>query len=144
MTRYDKEEYEALKWAGVPEIPEAAGKDTPVWIFAIAKVTTKTMSESIAIVKMNYGRDPIVVKSFSDVGIARIDSVHPYKFLDSGYIPKFPDADSARKYIADAYCVPLEEIAKLKKKDQLRLLYAHCIKQQLEDEKVKTKRNERE
>lgn len=144
MTRYEKEEYEALKWAGVPEIPEAAGKDTPVWIFAIAKVTTRTMSESFAIVKMNYGCSPFVVKSFSDEGIARIESVHPFKFIDSKYIPKFQDADAARKYIADAYGVPLEEITKLKKKDQLRLLYAHCIKQQLEDEKVKTKRNERE
>ncbi|MBO7684842.1 MAG: hypothetical protein J6Y20_04745 [Lachnospiraceae bacterium] len=135
MTRHEREEYEALKWAGVPEVPEAAGKDTPTWIYAIAKVTTRLMGESFAIVKMNYGRDPIVVKSFSDVGIARIDSVHPYKFLDAKYLPQLRNADETKKYIADSYCVPLEDVAKLKKKELLRLLYAHCIKQQLEDEK---------
>ena len=142
MTRHEREEFEALQWAGVPEIPEAAGKDTPAWIYAVAKVTTRLMDESFAIVKMNYGGEPIVVKSFSDVGIARIDSVHPYKFLDAKYLPQLRNAGETKKYIADAYGVQLADVEKLKKKELLRLLYAHCIKQQLEDEKAKTYNNE--
>ena len=139
MTQTERDEFDALQWAGVPEVPAEADKDTPVWIYAIAKVTTLSCRESYAIVKMNYGREPVVVKSFCSDGIGRVDSIHPYKFLDGRFVPKFDSASAMKSYIASSYGVTMESVAKLKKPELLRLFYIHCMKTQLEAEKQQIK-----
>ncbi|MBR3467085.1 MAG: hypothetical protein IKH15_07710 [Bacteroidales bacterium] len=135
MTKLELEELEVLRYANVPEIPAAADEHTPVWIYAIAKILTTNAQESYAIVRMNYGRVPTVVKTFNDKGIGKIVSVHPYKFLDSNFVPKLENAAATKKYIAAAYGVSEEEVKKLKKEELLRLFYSHCIKSQLTYEK---------
>lgn len=140
ITRTEREEFEALNWAGVPEIPAAEDKDTPVWIYAIAVVTTTANRKSYAIVRQDYGRRPNMIKTFTDEGIARIDSVHPYKFLDANFVPKMENAAATKAYVAGAYGVTTDEIAKLKKPEILRLFYMHCIKTQLAAEKEQNKR----
>ena len=135
MTKTEQEEFAALKWAGVPEIPAVEDKKTPVWIYAIAKVTTTSNRQSYAIVRQDYGRKPNMILSFTDEGILRVDSVHPYKFLDANFVPKLENAAATKGFVAKAYGVPLENIMRLKKHEILRLFYMHCIKTQLESEK---------
>lgn len=131
MTKTEREELLALEWAGMPEVPQEATDGTPVWIYAIARVLTYTSRESWAIVRMDYGRTPAVVKTFSDGGVARILSIHPYKFLDDRFVPKMENAAATKNFIAAAYGVPPDSVARLKKPDLLRLFYMHCIKDQL-------------
>lgn len=138
MTKTEMDELDALRFAGVPEVPAQADENTPVWIYAIARVTTTTMRQSYAIVRMNYGRDPVIVRSFTVEGIAAIDSVHPYKFLDAAFVPKLDNAAATKQYVASAYGVDVDEVKKLKKPEILRLFYMHCIKVQLEAENRKT------
>ena len=135
MTRTERDEFEALSFAGVPELPAAADDSTPVWIFAIARILTRSCRESYAIVRMNYGRQPEVVNAFNDEGVARIESVHPYRFLDARFVPKMETAADTKRFIAHAYGVPEESVKKLKKEELLRLFYMHCIKSQLTYEK---------
>lgn len=135
MTRTEKEEFYALQCAGVPEMPAPADENTPVWIKAIAKVLTRSCRESYVIVAMDYGRKPVVVKSFNDDGVVKILSVHPYKFLDNRFVPKLESAAATKRYIAQAYGVPEESVKKLKKEELLRLFYSHCIKTQLAAER---------
>ena len=134
MTRMEIAELDALRYAGVPEMPAEADEHTPVWIYAIARVTTNILTESYAIVKMDYGRSPIVIRSFTDEGIVRIDSVHPFKFLDARFVPSLESAVATKQYVAQAYGVSVDEVKKLKKPDILRLFYMHCIKTQLKCE----------
>lgn len=135
MTRTEKDEFYALGWAGIPELPAEADEKTPVWIYAVARITTRTCRDSYAIVRMNYGRTPEIIKAFNDEGVAGIVSVHPYKFLDSRFVPKMESAAETKRYIANVYGVPEESVKKLKKEEQLRLFYTHCIKTQLAYEK---------
>ena len=135
MTRTEIDELDALRFAGVPEMPAKADENTPVWIYAIARVTTITMQQSYAIVRMNYGKAPVIVRSFTVDGIATIDSVHPYKFLDAAFVPQLDSAAATKQYVASAYGVGIEEVKKLKKPELLRLFYMHCIKAQLAAEK---------
>lgn len=137
MTRLELEELSALQYAGVPELPEEADEKTPVWIDAIARILTANAQEGFAIVRMNYGRTPSIMKTFNDGGIARIVSVHPYKFLDANFVPKLSNTTATKQYIAQAYGVPMEKVAHLKKDELLRLFYSHCIKSQLAYEKEK-------
>ena len=134
MIKTEKEEMLALRWAGVPEVPAPADENTPVWIYAIARVRLSNMRESYAIVAMDYGRDPKVIKSFSEARITEIISVHPYKFLDGMFVPKLESAAATKEYIANAYGVDHSKVASLKKPELMRLLYTHCIKRQLEHE----------
>lgn len=134
MSKTDMEEVYALQYAGVPELPKAADKSTPVWIYAIAKVLLYTMRESYVIVAQDYGRVPRVIRTFCDAGIAKTLSVHPYKFLDKRFIPNLEDAAATKKYIAGAYGVSLAQVNALKKDELQRLLYSHLIKIQLEAE----------
>lgn len=136
MTKSEFEELEVLRYAGVPEIPEAVTDKDPVWIDAIAKVMTVTGRVSYAIVRcIEYGKAPAIRKMLNDEGIARIISIHPYKFLDASFVPKFQNAAETKKFIANVYGVPWEQVLKLKKEELMRLLYTHCIKAQLEYEK---------
>lgn len=140
MNATERDEFDALQWARVPEIPEEVGEGTPVWIYAIAKVTTNLLRRSYAIVRMDYGRTPVIVKSFTDEGIARIDSVHPYKFLDARFVPKLDSVAATKQYIATAYGVSADDVKGLKKPELLRLFYTHCIKTQLAFEKEQSQR----
>lgn len=143
MTKYEIDELLTLQFAGVPEIPAPVGKNTPVWIDAIAKVITVTGRESLAIVRQReYGKPPVIRKTFNDDGVAKVVSLHPYKFLDGGFVPKMEDAAATKRYIAAAYGVPLEKVTGLKKDELKALFYTHCIKMQLENEKNQTDPNE--
>jgi len=138
MTRTEQDEFYALEWAGVPEVPAEANEETPVWIYAIARILTRHCRDSYAIVRMNYGRPPEIIKAFNDEGVARIESIHPYKFLESRFVPKLETAAATKQFIANAYNVPVESVKKLKKDELLRLFYSHCIKAQLTFEKEHT------
>lgn len=139
MTAYERDELEALQYAGVPEIPAKVGKDTPVWIDAIAKIVTVTGRDSLAIVRQKeYGKEPVIRKVFNTDGVAKVVSVHPYKFLDGNFVPKLEDAAATKRYIASAYGVPVEKVDGRKKDELKALFYTHCIKAQLEYEKNQT------
>lgn len=133
----EESEFEALKYAQVPQVPEKATEDTPVWIYAIAKVLTYTLSEAYIIVKNSYGGDPEIIKTFCPGGVARVLSVHPYKFLDTSYVPKLSGEADTRAFLAKIYGVDRSEVNKLKKAALLKLLYCWCMKKQLEDEAEK-------
>lgn len=130
MTKQELLEFEVLRYAEVPEMPAPLSEGTPVWTLAIAKVTTRTASASYAIVRNDYGRDPKVIKCFTTGGIATIDSIHPYEFLNLKVLPKFKSKEETRKFIARVYSKTLAEIEALTKEQQLRLLYEWCYREQ--------------
>lgn len=142
MNKTQQDETQALMYAGLPEMPAEADATTPVWINAIAKCLSHNLRETYAIVKMNYGKSPIIVRSFNTDGIAKVVSVHPYKFLDAKFVPKFSRAADTNQYIANVYGVSVSSVSKLKKEERLRLFYTHCIKQQEAYEKEQSQKTE--
>ena len=129
-------------FAGVPELPAEADENTPVWIYAIAKCVTHALRESYVIVKVNFGKSPVITQAFNTDGVAKITSIHPYKFLEAHFVPKFTRAAETNQYIAEAYGVPLASVQKRKKEERLRLFYSHCVKKLLEYEKEQLKKRE--
>lgn len=140
MTKTEELELEAIRFACVPELPEPAGPDTPVWIYAIAKVRMTNLSVGYAIVRNEYNGTPHVEKIFGSAAIARIESVHPYKFLDRKYIPTFGSDKEAKAFLEDVYGLEKGELAKRKKDELTALLYNYCAKRQLFDEKNPVRR----
>lgn len=138
MTHTQNEELQAIMYAQVPEIPAAEDKNTPIWIFAIAKCLTYSCRETFAIVRMNYGKPPYIVRAFNTDGVAKILSVHPYKFLDNRFVPKLETKEAVIEFLAKAYDKDPNYIKSLKKADRMKLFYDCCIQTQLANEKEQT------
>lgn len=134
MTQIEEFELEALRYAGLPEMPEEAGPDTPVWIYAVAKLVMTTLSKGYAIVRNEYNGAPHMMKVFGTGAIARIESIHPYKFLDKKYVPTFKTEKQTKDFLAEVYGVERSSLNGLKKDTIAAMLYVYCMKKQLADE----------
>lgn len=140
MTKDEQMEFDVLRYAGIPSLPDAWKEGDPIWVRAVARTVTRTMGRSYAIVLNNYGKDPKVIKSFGDTGIAAIESVHPYMFLPPSLLPDARTLDSLRRFVAKSYGVEFAKVAKLGREDLLKLTYGHCIRLCNEQENAKAAR----
>lgn len=135
MTNLQRLEVEALEYAGLSSLPEAANSETPMWILGIAKVLTRENRYSYAIVRNKRSSSPAILKSFDSGSIARIVEVYPYKFLNSEYLLTFKTVGEARKFIVTAYNLPEEKVANLPKEKLLDIIFSYGVDRQLRDEK---------
>lgn len=126
MTQTQLEEFEALSYAGVPELPAPLKEGDP-WAKAIAKVRTYTNRESYAIVKRNFaGENPIVVKVFSTGGLAKIESIHPYMMIDISYARCNTIAE-LDQLLARVYKKKVSEIKPLTMEQKTKLHQLYCL-----------------
>lgn len=132
MTNEEKELFEALMYAGVPELPPKA-RNGQIWIFAIAKVRTRTMQTSYAILR-NRLTLVSVVKTFGQGGVAKILSVHPYEMLEDKYRIRLP-LKEAVEHVANYYGKTKEEVAALPKDSLERLLLNEAMQAQIADKR---------
>lgn len=137
MNKSQEYELEALRHAGLPQLPPERDENTPVWIFAIAKIRTMLLGEAFAIVRNTFEETPAVLQYFGEGAIAKFESIHPYKFLDKKYVPTFDKQNTAKKFVAKVYEKPLAEVEKYNKADILKLVYNYCVQRQLKDEELK-------
>lgn len=144
MTKQEQLEMDVLEYAQLPKIPEEATDETPMWIYAIAKIRTFTLSVGYAVVRYSYGERPTIIKAFYEGGFSGIISIHPYKFFDKKYLPALENIGSVRSFVAKTYGVDKAEVAKLGKKELLKLVYNYCIKRQLCDENEEKRRKQAE
>lgn len=142
MNNSDRYEYEALRYAELPCLPAPAEENGMVWIYAIAKTLSYSMSVGYAVVRNSYGESPKIIRSFGDGGVAKFTSIHPYKFLESRYCPTISGAAEMKAFLAKAYKVDKEKVAKLKNEALMKLFYNYCMTAQLADEDEKRKLEE--
>lgn len=136
MRKEEERELAALEYAGQPRLPEVVNEDTPLWIYAIAKVRMTNLNIGYAILRNFIADTPGIVKVFGDAAIADVVSVHPYLFLDKKYVPTLKDEDEARAYVAKAYS--LDNVPKKWSKEMLtRLILADAAQRQLKDAREK-------
>ena len=102
MDRLENVKFEALRFAGVPDIPKEYDENDGVWLRAIAKVITNTAIHSYAIVENNGLGAVKFVKVFDTYGISRIESIHPYMFANAKSVEKSPDALELKDELAKA------------------------------------------
>lgn len=138
-----EQEFEVLSYAGIPSIPESLNDEMPVWVKAVAKVRNRNGGISYAIVSHVYGGNPKYIKTFDSSGIAKLISIHPYEFLNSGAIPEFPNITKLRAFLAKAYHVPIPKVAKLDQDNLKKLLINYCIEKQLEKSRQEAEAIER-
>ena len=144
MTRTEELELEAIRYARVPEMPEALNEDTPVWIDGIAKLTMNTLGTGYAIVRNQYNGTPRYLKVFGNGSVASVVSIHPYKFLDKKYIPQFSGEPAIRTFVAEMYGVSKADVKQLSHEGLLAMVYNYCAKKQLAAEAAPVKRTEQE
>lgn len=132
----EKEMLDALTYAGCPKLPRAINvvKDqSRIWIRAIARVRKVTGAETYVILKNDYGRKPVVIKTFGESSaIAKIDSIHPFEWLEREFIPTFKREGDKEAFLAKVYSRPVEKISALSDGDKDRLLYIHLFAAQSE------------
>lgn len=140
MRKEEERELAALEYAGQPCLPEPADENTPLWIYAIAKVRMNNLSRGYAIIKNDFTKFPYTIKIFGDGAISSFESTHPYKFLDSKYIPAVKGGKEAEAFVKKA--CGIGENIKMKKEDVMRGLYLYAMASQLKDEQNKKMRND--
>ena len=145
MTKLEKLEMEALSYAEVSALPEPVNDATSMWIFAIAKVLTRSNTYSYVIVRNKRSGDPVVIKAFDTSSIARFLEIYPYKMLSSEYVPSFKTLKEAKKYLAEVLGVCYEKVEPLTKDEVLDTIFGLSVDKQLYDEeKVKSYAAKRE
>ena len=70
MRKEEERELAALEYAGQPCLPEPADENTPLWIYAIAKVRMNNLSRGYAIIKNDFTKFPYTIKIFGDGAIS--------------------------------------------------------------------------
>lgn len=143
MNNLEKIEFEALRYAGVPELPEERGVNDGLWTKAIAVVTNHLGAKSYAIVRANAKGSPSVIKVFDQGGIARIDSVHPYEFITSNLPVGVRTEAELRPFLAREYGVSEEEMNAVPKDKFLELYRKWELKASLDREKARKEREEK-
>ena len=136
MTELERKEMEALEYAEVPNLP-AEYTGGAIWVKAIAKITTMTNSQSYAIVVNDSGDKPSVVRVFDTQGIASIDHIYPFSFLDGAALAPLKNADDLKELISRAYGIPQSEVNRLGKKELTKLFVRFAVRKQLKDEREK-------
>lgn len=143
MNNIEKIEFEALRYAGVPELPEERGMNDGLWTKAIAVTRTHIGAKSYAIVRANAKGAPSVIKVFDQGGIARIESVHPYEFLVSNLPVGIVTEAQLRSFLAKEYQVTEEEMNAVSKEKFLELYRKWELKASLDREKARKEREEK-
>ena len=142
MTTEERLEYDALRAADMPQLPPALNENTPMWVNAIAVVTTYTLCKAYAIVRNNLTPSPDVIQFFGTGGIARIESIHPYKLLDSSLLPDMKDIRKMKEFVMKKYGVAEEKVRPLKEEKLKKLIYAYVMDAQVKRDRAQKERLE--
>lgn len=127
----EKDLMDALAYTGCSKLPRAINivKDqSRIWVKAIAKVHKITGADTYVVLKNDYGRRPVVIKTFGESSaIANIVSIHPFEWLQPDFIPKFKNDEDRDAFLARSYGKLVEKISALSPEDKDRLLYLHLM-----------------
>ena len=140
MTEHERKQIEALEYAQLPALPQELNASGPIWVKAIAEITTWANTQSWAIVQNNMSEKPKFLKVFDMKGVAKVDHIYPYEFLDNKYLPRFNDSAEARAFLCEAYNVPQQKLARATKETLTRLICLYAIKHQLDEAAEKNKK----
>lgn len=143
MDRLENVKFEALRFAGVPDIPKEYDENDGIWLRAIAKVITNTAIHSYAIVENNGLGAVKFIKVFDTYGISRIESIHPYMFAETKNVKKSPDAFELKDELAKAYGVSREEIDSVSPEQLKELEENYRVKKALADKQAAAERSEK-
>ena len=137
MTEQEKLEFEACQYADVPCLPPELGTedDGRIWVNAIAKVITYEMRPIYAIVRNNMLGSPIVVNTFGEGACARIESIHPYSWLEDQYLPSKMKDSELKRYLSVRYDVPLKSLNNVSPEKLIKLALHYGIDAQIRKEK---------
>jgi hypothetical protein len=139
MTQLERKEMEVLDYTGLTELPGELDPDGPIWVKAIAKVTTQTNTASYAVVYNDAAPEPKIVRVFDTCGVARIDALHPYEFLASDAVPAVKTVEEARSAVINLYGADPEAVKDFSKKKLLALLLRYALRRQIEKGKPKVR-----
>ena len=132
MRKDEERLFEALEYTGQPCLPEPVDENTPLWIYAIAKVLMTNLSTGYAVIRNDFGPQPYILKIFGNGAVANYQSIHPYKFLDKKYVPELKGGKDAEAFVKKVCGIGPD--IKLKKEDVSRGIYLYAMGQQLKDE----------
>ena len=132
---------QVLEYTGQPCLPDEVDDNiTPVWIYAIAKVMMTNLATGYAVVRNHFTDTPTIEKIFGNASVARVVSIHPYKFLDSKYVPEIKTTKEANAFIEKVYGLDATPNYKIKQATSIILDYAAAC--QLKGEKQKQNSND--
>lgn len=135
MKEYDRQEYEALRFAGLSEMPEIlenGKKGGKVWVKAIAVVASYSGTRELAIVRNRAAGAPAVIKTFGSGGIKEIMEIHPYEYAEDSIYPMVKNREEAVKFVANTYGVSLKEASALSDEKLKAMLDNYAIQMQAE------------
>lgn len=142
MDILEKIQFEALRFAGVPELPKEYSEGDGIWLRAIAKIMTNTAIQSYAIVENGGLGNVKFVKVFDSYGVSKILSLHPFVFANEKSVKSSPDALELKDELARAYSVSRQEIDSVPPEKLKELEENYRVKKALADEQAAAKRNE--
>ena len=146
MTKFEEIEYEVLKYAGIPAVPEPMDPDDEdertVWSLAVASVLNRNGEKSYAIVRNNFTSHPPVVKAFDPYGVAKITGIHPYEFTSIELPNGVKNVADFRNYISRVYGVSYDRVENLGMGKLMKLYQNYCVKKDAVEKEHERKREE--
>lgn len=130
MTAYEMLEFEVCQQTDIPAIPDPIGPDSKViWVQAVAKIVTRDMKPSFAIVRNNLTDKPMVIKCFSTGGIGKILSIHPYMMLDRSILPS--SKELIMRDLKEYTGFTMKKLREMPDEEFDRLMYKYAIERQI-------------
>lgn len=109
-------------------------KTSDIWVEAIALVKKNDMSYNYALVVYDYGK-PKIVRDFGSLSkIEKIESIYPYSFLNSNYLPSVNSREEMEGCIKSK---SVEELKNMSIEDVAITFVGDAVIQYLHDKKYK-------
>lgn len=126
---------EALNYARLHKLPDEWDGKTP-FVKAIGLVSRSSGIQSYVILRMDGSGKQFVVKDWGIDAVKRIDTVYPYIYVDSQFMPRFtPGHEEDRyEYIARISNKSVDEVRQMTPQQQVAIMRDYAIKKQLRKE----------